>query len=104
MKILLSFVLIFLLSHCRDMSPEDYKNTEPQIKIEEYFLGDVKAWGIFQGRSGIVKRQFTAEMNGSFDGENFILNEDFNWNDGEKQTRKWTIKKMTLLNSKYCYS
>ena len=93
MRLLLPFILIFLLSHCRDMSPEDYKNTEPKIKIEEYFLGKVKAWGIFQGRSGKVKRQFTAEMNGSFNGQDFILNEDFSWNDGEKQQRRWTIKK-----------
>ena len=76
------------------MQPEDYKNTKPKIKIEEYFLGKVKAWGIFQGRSGIVKRQFTAEMNGSFDGKNLILDEDFSWNDGEKQHRRWTIKKI----------
>ena len=75
------------------MNPEEYKNTEPKIKIEEYFLGDVKAWGIFQDRSGKVKRQFIAKMNGSFDGQDFILNEDFNWNDGEKQQRRWTIKK-----------
>ena len=93
MRILLSFILIFLLSNCRDMNPEEYKNTEPKIKIEEYFLGDVKAWGIFQGRSGKVKRQFTAKMNGSFDGQDFILNEDFSWNDGEEQQRRWTIKK-----------
>ena len=93
MRILLSFILIFLLSNCRDMNPEEYKNTEPKIKIEEYFLGNVKAWGIFQSRSGKVKRQFTAKMNGSFDGQDFILNEDFNWNDGEKQQRRWTIKK-----------
>ena len=75
------------------MRPEEYKNTEPKIKIEEYFLGNVKAWGIFQGRSGKVKRQFTAKMNGSFDGQDFILNEDFSWNDGEKQQRRWSIKK-----------
>ena len=75
------------------MRPEEYKNTEPKIKIEEYFLGNVKAWGIFQDRSGKVKRQFTAKMNGSFDGQDFILNEDFSWNDGEKQQRRWTIKK-----------
>ena len=94
MRQVLSFVLILLLSNCTIMKPEDYKNTEPKIKIEEYFLGDVKAWGIFQGRSGVVKRQFTAKMNGSFNGENFILNEDFSWNDGEKQKRKWKIKKV----------
>ena len=56
-------------------------------------MGDVKAWGIFQDRSGKVKRQFTAKMNGSFDGQDFILNEDFSWNDGEKQQRRWSIKK-----------
>jgi len=76
------------------MKPQNYINTKPEIKIEEYFLGNVKAWGIFQGRSGVVKRKFTAEMNGFFEGKNFILNEDFNWNDGEKQKRKWTIKKV----------
>tara|TARA_B110000438_G_C15702703_1_gene601743 strand:- start:647 stop:1114 length:468 start_codon:yes stop_codon:yes gene_type:complete len=76
------------------MKPEDYINTEPKIKIEKYFLGDVKAWGILQGRSGFVKRQFTAKMNGSFDGSNFILKEDFNWNDGKKEQRLWTIKKV----------
>ena len=53
----------------------------------------MKAWGIFQDRSGKVKRQFTAKMNGSFYGQDFILNEDFSWNDGEKQQRRWTIKK-----------
>ena len=76
------------------MKPEDYKDTAPEIKIEKYFLGNVKAWGIFQDRSGKVKRQFTAEMNGSFDGKILILDEDFSWNDGEKQKRKWTIKKV----------
>ena len=94
MRILLSFILIFLLSNCRDMNPEEYKNTEPKIKIEEYFLGNVKAWGMLQGRSGEVKRQFVADMKGEFDGQNLILDETFIWNDGEKQERRWTIKKV----------
>ena len=82
-----------MLTSCSDMKPEDYINTEPKIKIEEYFFGDVKAWGIFQNRFGKVKRQFTAKMEGSFDGEILTLEEDFSWNDGEKQKRKWKIKK-----------
>ena len=76
------------------MKPEDYKNTKPVIKIEEYFQGNVKAWGMLQGRSGEVKRQFVADMKGEFDGENLILNETFIWNDGEKQERRWVIKKV----------
>ena len=87
-------ILLVLLTSCSDMKPEDYINTEPKIKIEEYFLGDVKAWGIFQNRFGKVKRQFTAKMEGSFDGEILTLEEDFSWNDGEKQKRKWKIKKV----------
>ena len=89
----LTIILFVLISSCKDMKPENYVNTEPKIKIEEYFLGNVKAWGIFQDRSGNVKRQFTADMKGSFDGKTLILNENFSWNDGEKQTRMWTIKK-----------
>ena len=95
----LTIILFVLISSCKDMKPENYVNTEPKIKIEEYFLGNVKAWGIFQDRSGKVKRQFTAKMNGSFDGENLILHEDFSWNDGEKQKRNRTIKK--IGNNRY---
>ena len=76
------------------MKPEDYKNTKPIIKIEEYFQGNVKAWGMLQGRSGEVKRQFVADMKGKFDGQNLILDETFIWNDGEKQERRWNIKKV----------
>ena len=94
MKILLSFVLIVLLNNCSEMKPEDYKNTKPVIKIEEYFQGKVKAWGMLLSRSGQVKRQFTANMNGEFDGQNLILDETFIWNDGEKQERKWNIRKI----------
>ena len=94
MRFLSLFILILLLNGCSEMKPEDYKNTKPIIKIEEYFKGNVKAWGMLQGRSGEVKRQFVADMTGKFDGQNLILDETFIWNDGEKQERRWTIKKV----------
>ena len=94
MRFLSLFILILLLNGCSEMKPEDYKNTKPIIKIEEYFKGNVKAWGMLQGRSGEVKRQFVANMKGDFDGQNLILDETFVWNDGEKQERRWTIKKV----------
>ena len=94
MRLLASFILILLLNSCSEMKPEEYKNTKPIIKIEEYFQGNVKAWGMLQGRSGEVKRQFVADMKGEFDGKNLILDETFIWNDGEKQERRWTIKKV----------
>ena len=94
MKLLLTFILILLLNSCSEMKPENYKNTKPIIKIEEYFQGNIKAWGMLQGRSGEVKRQFVADMKGEFDGKILILDETFIWNDGEKQERRWTINKI----------
>ena len=94
MRLLLPFILFLLFSSCSEMKPEDYKNTKPEIKIEEYFQGNVKAWGMLQGRSGKVKRQFVADMKGNFDGQKLILDETFIWNDGEKQERKWNIRKI----------
>ena len=94
MRLLLLFILFLVLNNCSTMKPEDYKDTEPVIKIEEFFQGNVKAWGMLQTRSGEVKRQFVADMKGEFDGENLILNETFIWNDGEKQERRWVIKKV----------
>ncbi len=40
------------------MKPTDFKNTEPNMTIEKYFNGPVKAWGLLQDRSGKVTRQF----------------------------------------------
>jgi hypothetical protein len=94
MRLLYLFILLCFTVSCTNMKPEDYKETKPILKIEEYFLGNVKAWGVLQDRSGVVKRNFTADMVGSFEENNFILNENFNWNDGEIQQRRWIIKKI----------
>ena len=76
------------------MKPEDFKGKQPRLIIEEYLQGNVKAWGLLQNRSGEVTRQFSADLNGSWDGKQLILDEKFNWTDGEIQTRQWTINKI----------
>ena len=95
MKILLSFILILLLNNCSgsNMKPIDFKGQKPRLIIENYLSGHVKAWGILQNRSGKVTRQFSANLNGAWDGKQLILDEKFNWSDGEVQTRQWKIKK-----------
>ena len=49
---------------------------------------------MLQNRSGKVTRQFKADLNGNWDGSKLILDEVFDWNDGERQTRQWIIKKI----------
>ena len=87
-------IVLFLITSCSNnsaMKPEDFKNKEPRLIIEEYLSGNVKAWGVLQNRSGKVTRQFSADLDGSWDGKQLILKEKFNWNDGEVQNREWTI-------------
>ena len=80
------------------MKPLDFKDQKPRLIIEEYLSGSVKAWGVLQNRSGKVTRQFKADLNGKWDGKSLILDEIFYWNDGEKQTRQWTINKIDNHN------
>jgi len=76
------------------MKAENYANTRPELHIEEYFLGKVRAWGIFQDRSGMVKRQFTVDIHGEMEGGELVLTENFLYQDGEREQRIWRIRKV----------
>ena len=93
---LLIITLLFITScsNKQSMKPEDFKDQKPRLIIEDYLSGNVKAWGILQNRSGKVTRQFSANLNGKWDGNQLILDEKFNWSDGEVQTRQWQITKI----------
>ena len=107
MKQIISFRLFLLIttllfitscSNKQSMKPEDFKDQVPRLIIEDYLSGNVKAWGILQNRSGKVTRQFSAELNGKWDGVQLILDEKFHWSDGEVQTRQWQITKIDEHN------
>ena len=97
-SLIISLFLITSCSNNKAMKPQDFNNKEPRLIIEEYLTGNVKAWGVLQNRSGKVTRQFSADLNGSWDGNQLILQEIFNWDDGEIQKREWTIKKIDENN------
>ena len=92
--LIISLILITSCSKISSMKPIDFKDKEPRLIIEEYLSGNVKAWGVLQNRSGKVTRQFSADLNGKWDGKQLILDEKFNWDDGEIQTRQWQITKI----------
>lgn len=78
---------------CGGMKLDDFKGTEPELKLEEYFTGESKAWGIFEDRFGKLRRQFTVDIIGEWDGETLTLTEDFVYSDGETERRIWVIRK-----------
>lgn len=94
MKNSLLVLVLFLMSGCSNMSVEQYRDSTPQLVLEDYFLGETRAWGIFQNRSGDVERQFTVDILGKMVDGNLVLEEDFIYADGTLDRRVWTIKKI----------
>ncbi len=87
--------VLLVMSACGTaMKPEDFANTTPRFQPETYFDGKVKAWGIFEDRFGKLRRQFTVDIDGKWDGKTLVLDERFVYSDGEKQRRVWTIEKV----------
>lgn len=75
------------------MKPENFAGAVPALVLEDYFSGHTKAWGLFTDRFGIVRRQFSVDISGDWDGGRLILNESFLYNDGASESRIWTIRK-----------
>lgn len=94
-KITATIGLLIMLSGCGGNNLDSYKGTTPQADIKEYFDGPIKAWGIVQDRSGRVTSRFDIKMVGKWDGNIGTLTENFDYYDGKKQQRIWTIKKLT---------
>lgn len=75
------------------MKIEDFKNTTPEFVVKDYFVGDLRAYGLVKDRSGNIIKSFKASMKGTIDENGVItLDEDFIYNNGEKQKRVWTLK------------
>ena len=90
----LSFILLMtMLSSC-STSITHYEGTQPEFKLEEFFNGELSAYGIVQDRSGKVLRRFNVKMTGSWEQNKGTLDEHFVYDDGEKQRRIWHLTKL----------
>lgn len=89
----LTLCLVVLVSGCTSMKPSDFADRQPTLVLEQYFAGHTRAWGLFEDRFGRVRRQFTVDIVGDWNGERLILDESFLYDDGETERRTWTITK-----------
>lgn len=87
----LAILITTLLAGCSSMDIKQYQNETPKLNLFEFFEGKTEAWGQFQDRSGKVLRRFTVDITGTVTGDTLVLDEQFVYNDGEKQERIWTI-------------
>ena len=87
------FLTIILFTGCSSMKIEDFNNTKPEFIPQEYFNGNLKAYGIVKDRSGKITRSFKGTMVGSWDKNGIgTLDEYFVYDDGEEMKRVWTLK------------
>ena len=95
---LLTF-FIFILQGCSNNNMKQFENTKPTFDIFNFFKGDTIAYGIFEDRFGKLRRQFRVNITGTIDNDTLKLDEKFLYDDGEKSSRIWKIKKISDKNS-----
>ena len=88
-----ALISLIVLNSCTNMKPTDFSESTPSLLIEKYFAGETRAWGIFEDRFGTLRRQFTVDITGTWDGNQLVLDERFQYSDGETDRRVWTITK-----------
>ena len=81
------------------MNIEKFKGSQPVFTLEDYFEGKTEAWGMFHDRFGNLKRTFKVDITGTLESDTLILDEKFLYDDGEQDSRVWTIK--ILGNNQY---
>lgn len=92
-KIALLTLSSLLIAGCAT-NPAVYRGGQPAFDLKKYFNGDLVASGIFIDYSGTVTRRFTVDMKGTWVGDEGKLEEWFTYDDGEKQTRVWHLRKV----------
>jgi hypothetical protein len=92
MKWLLPLLAIILGSGCVSNRPEDFAGHQPKLDLYQYFTGQTQAWGLFEDRFGRVKRQFQVAIEGRVEDGELVLEEDFVYDDGQRERRVWRIR------------
>lgn len=67
------------------------RNDSSRFDLLAYFEGRTLAHGVFEDRKGRVKRRFNVEMTGRWEAGAMVVDEDFLFDDGERQQRCWTL-------------
>jgi len=75
------------------MKPENFKGSQETLVLFDYFKGKTTAWGIFEDRFGNIRRQFQVNIKGTIEDEVLTLDEQFLYDDGERDQRIWKIRK-----------
>lgn len=94
MRKLFGYCAVLVLAACTgkpDLGDETLSDRD--FQLEEFFDGRVEAQGQFQDRFGTVRRRFDVTVDGTWDGKELRLVENFVYEDGSAELRVWTLEK-----------
>jgi len=81
------------LTGCASVDLAEYSAEKPVLDLAQYFNGTIDGWGMFQDRSGKVVKRFRVRIDATWRGNTGTLDEHFEYSDGERQRRVWTLVK-----------
>jgi len=76
---------------CSSVKVDDYAGNSPALDPETFFDGPLSAHGVIKDRSGKVIRYFNVDITAYWRNGVGTLEEDFVFDDGEKDRRVWTL-------------
>ena len=88
------FAAALSIAGCSTAPVESYRDEKPVLDLARYFNGTVDGWGMFQDRSGKVLKRFYVRIDASWKDDVGTLDEHFEWSDGKKTRRVWTVTKL----------
>ncbi len=94
MRKLIAIYVLGVLAACTGKpSFDDESLSDRRLNLEEFFDGDLVAYGQFQDVLGTVRRSFVVNITGDWNGERLLLDENFVYEDGSTERRVWTLVK-----------
>lgn len=91
--IIMSSVLALLASACATAPSAPSGALTAPFVLERDLAGENIARGEFRAITG-VRRPFTARLQGMMEGDLFILTEHFEFQDGERDTKTWRLRRI----------
>ena len=84
--------LVMLLTAGCSQSVSDYRNETPQLRLDQFFRGESRAWGVLQDWRGRQTVRFTAQLCGVWQEQKGDLYEVFHFSDGRVEQRHWQLQ------------
>lgn len=92
-RIALFIIASLGIAGCASVDVNEYREEKPRFDVMQYFNGTIDAWGMFQNRNGKVEKRFYVRVDASWAGNTGTLDEHFEYSDGTRQQRVWTVVK-----------